>query len=437
MSEISFIHLSDIHFHKLSGNSVDIDTDLRNAILTDIEYNAKDSIKNIQGILVGGDIAFAGQKQEYDHAKEFLKKMTEVLGIDEKSIYCVPGNHDVSQQVSKECISVYTAQCNIDNAQSLDQAEAILQKHITDTASPNLLFKTLEGYNEFAAAYGCNIDSENPFWTTCFTLDCGMKLKIRGMNSCIISNQDDHKEKDKIRYMFINQSQIPSYEKDVIWMGLCHHPVEFWKFFQDVKGKLDKRVEIQLYGHKHEQTVDKNNDRLLISAGATHPTRGRDWNPRYNWISFECVRLPENKDRYIEVKTYPRVLSTDRDRFVKDRANCDQEKPYFIYRLNVDKKRRESLCDRNQYIESVDDQKKIGSCDLIVDGIKKEITYNFFELSYVQQSEILANLDLLKEEYEGRRYINVIREILDDAKNKECLAKFYEMVKEKAKCRRN
>lgn len=28
MSEISFIHLSDIHFHKLSGNSVDIDTDV-------------------------------------------------------------------------------------------------------------------------------------------------------------------------------------------------------------------------------------------------------------------------------------------------------------------------------------------------------------------------------------------------------------------------
>ncbi len=33
MSEIAFIHLSDIHFHKSSGNSADIDADLRNSIL--------------------------------------------------------------------------------------------------------------------------------------------------------------------------------------------------------------------------------------------------------------------------------------------------------------------------------------------------------------------------------------------------------------------
>ena len=54
--EISFIHLSDIHFRKTSGSSVDIDADLRNAILTDIKINAKSILKNVKGILVGGDI---------------------------------------------------------------------------------------------------------------------------------------------------------------------------------------------------------------------------------------------------------------------------------------------------------------------------------------------------------------------------------------------
>lgn len=87
--EISFIHLSDIHFRKTSGSSVDIDADLRNAILTDIKINAKSILKNVKGILVGGDIAFAGQKKEYDFAREFLKEMTEQLGIDEKNVYCV------------------------------------------------------------------------------------------------------------------------------------------------------------------------------------------------------------------------------------------------------------------------------------------------------------------------------------------------------------
>lgn len=38
--EISFVHLSDIHFRKTSGSSVDIDADLRNAILTDVKTKA-------------------------------------------------------------------------------------------------------------------------------------------------------------------------------------------------------------------------------------------------------------------------------------------------------------------------------------------------------------------------------------------------------------
>lgn len=38
MGEISFIHLSDIHFRKTSGNSSDIDDDLKQAVLTDIKY---------------------------------------------------------------------------------------------------------------------------------------------------------------------------------------------------------------------------------------------------------------------------------------------------------------------------------------------------------------------------------------------------------------
>ena len=59
MGKISFIHLSDIHFRKTSGNSSDIDDDLRQAVLTDIQYNAKENLENIRGVLLSGDIAFA------------------------------------------------------------------------------------------------------------------------------------------------------------------------------------------------------------------------------------------------------------------------------------------------------------------------------------------------------------------------------------------
>ena len=116
--------------------------------------------------------------------------------------------------------------------------------------------------------------------------------------------------------MIIGQRQLPFYEDNVIWMSLCHHPLEFWKFADTLQPRLDKRIDIQLYGHKHEQAIDANSERLVISAGATHPTRGKDWNPRYNWISFECIK--KENDRFLSVKTFPRILSEDRDKFEMD-----------------------------------------------------------------------------------------------------------------------
>lgn len=62
MKQIAFIHLSDIHFTGSSGNSYDIDANLRNAVITDLQYNLLDNIEHVQGILLGGDIAFSGQE---------------------------------------------------------------------------------------------------------------------------------------------------------------------------------------------------------------------------------------------------------------------------------------------------------------------------------------------------------------------------------------
>ena len=70
MSSISFVHLSDIHFVKSSNNSADIDRELRDAIITDLDVNAKNTLENVSGILVSGDIAFSGAKAEYEKAKE-------------------------------------------------------------------------------------------------------------------------------------------------------------------------------------------------------------------------------------------------------------------------------------------------------------------------------------------------------------------------------
>lgn len=426
MCEISFIHLSDIHFKTSSGNSYDIDSDLRNAILIDVKNNLLRSINRIEGVLLGGDIAFAGQKEEYGIANEFLGELAECLGMKNCDIFCVPGNHDVNQNISRKSRSIYTAQCDIDSAQSMDEADRIIEKYMLDQIAPDLLFKTIEEYNIFAEPYGCNIASNKPIWEKYFDLDNCMKLKIVGLNSCIISNQDDHKNGMENRKMVIGQSQIPHYDKNsdnVVCVSLCHHPTEFWKFIDLMKDRLDKRVDIQLYGHKYEQAISKNNERLVINAGATQPTRGSDWKPRYNWISFQSFY--RGGDRYIRVKTYPRVLSKDRDCFVPDKENCDDDKNYFVYELNIDDKRRRNLCDYNT------DSMRIHEKNLLIDGAPKDMIYDFLELSDVQRFQLLSELQLYREEYGGKRPTQIVDSVLEDAKKANCLDKFHMLIRTK------
>lgn len=427
---ISFIHLSDIHFCKSSGTSVDIDADLRNAVLTDIKYNATENLQDVIGILVGGDVAFSAQNNQYQQAKNFLKEMTDCLGINEKNIYCVPGNHDVNQAIIKESTVIQNIQSEIENAGTLDAADNLLEKYITDPVTPNLLFNPFEEYNNFAAQYGCNIYDEKPVWTEEFLLNYGMKLKLRGMNSCVISSHKDHLKDhtyDSVRKMIVGQYQLPKYEEDVTWVTICHHPVEFWKFVDEIQSRLDKRVDIQLYGHMHQQAIDASPERLVINAGATQPTRGNDWSPRYNWISFDCEKIDE--DRLIKVKVFPRVLSKDRDRFECDFENCSENTNYFAYTLNIDEKRRKNLQDNEKGVKQT--YKKEIDNQIIPQGIAKEIVYNFFQLSYIHQSEVLTELKLFRNEYAGKRYMDLIETIIEDAKDRNCLNQMDSLIKKK------
>lgn len=424
MKEISFIHLSDIHFSKFSGNPADIDEDIRNAILTDLRINAQPALSNVKGILLGGDIAYMGLKKEYENACSFLRNISQILKIDEKSVYCVPGNHDVNQQRIKESRSIYSAQSEIESAKTLDSADKILEAYTLDEANPNLLYTALEQYNNFAARYNCNINSQKPIWIEEFGLEHGMSLKICGMNSCLISSHEDHKVPGIVRKMFINQTQIPPYEEGVAWVSLCHHPIDLWLFGEELQGKFDKRADIQLFGHKHEEVLDDKDERLRITAGAAHPVRGKDWNPRYNWISFKCIK--NNKDRCLEVKIYPRVLSKDRDRFIADLENCPKD-IFCKYTINIDGKRRKNLqdvkCVEKEGAMNVDRNTRI------MQNTEKEIVYYFFDLSYIRQTEILYKLNLFKDEYAGKEYIDIIEDILDNARVHNCMEQFEKLVK--------
>ena len=98
--------------------------------------------------------------------------------------------------------------------------------------------------------------------------------------------------------------------------------------------------------------------------------------------------------------------------------------------MNIDQKRRKNLRDIDVKEQS-SEKKVLESQSKASKNMKRELVYWFFELSFVQQSQVLSSLDLLRDEYDGKRYIDVIESILKDAQDKKCLDEFYSKVKDK------
>jgi len=430
MKKISFIHLSDIHFRKESNSIGDIDKDLRESILYDIKHYAIDNLENIQGVLIGGDIAFSGSEKEYEEAQKFIGELVSLLNIREYDVYCVPGNHDVNRNTIEELSTIYEDQCKIDQQATIDEADKIYAQLISRQKYPNLLFDPLEEYNEFAGKYQCDLSAVRPYWDKMFCVDDGFKIYIRGINSCLISNKDDKKYENDFRPMYVGQSQIPSKYDDALSIILCHHPIECWKFKDELTSRINKRADIQLYGHKHMQTVDFSNKRLVLSAGAVHPVRGKNWIPRYNWLSLEHKII--EKDNIVEITVYPRILAKDRNGFVPEIDNGTGEM-YIKYTLNITEKRKEQdyfLNMTNQQCKDKEDDVKIEQeeSEFVNTVDKRKLIYMFFSLAFPEQTKILSELELLEETDKRKRYRDIFGDILNKAIERGILQDFYEMI---------
>ncbi|MCK4585841.1 MAG: metallophosphoesterase [Gammaproteobacteria bacterium] len=95
------IHLSDIHFRKDEvGTSMDPNAHIRSELLRDAEIMCKKLNSVPEAILITGDLTYAGEPEEYAFAITWLEEFCEKCGTDLKSIFIVPGNHDVVRKIA-------------------------------------------------------------------------------------------------------------------------------------------------------------------------------------------------------------------------------------------------------------------------------------------------------------------------------------------------
>ena len=262
---------------------------------------------------------------------------------------------------------------------------------------------------------------EKPYWKKSMELDDGFILSLWGINSTIISNSDDHKEKDVERKMRISRMQIPKREANTVYMTLCHHPTECWNDpDNELAHIINKRSVIQLYGHKHLQTIEKKDNTIIIGSGAAHPSRREpDWIPRYNWITINLVN--DNSIRYLEVKIYPRIWNDDK--FICDDSNCVEEAGkkmnYSYYKLAIS----DSVSYTNNTLTHVQSD--------IVDepSWKRPFVYSFINLPTVTRQSILEMFELFSlEDDEGKKHSEMLLDIISRAETKQCVQALIETV---------
>lgn len=425
---ISFIHLSDIHFTKYSGDQYDVDSDLRNEIEIDIEQNAKPTLENVKGILVCGDIAFSGLEKEYEVAKGFLNRICNTFGISEISVFCVPGNHDVDQSVPKSSSMLSLLQKDIESGHTSVEIDEKLSMHFRDNAAKEIIFDHIKTYNtKFAGQYGCNINADNPCWFQDISLDDNSILRIFGMNSTIISSADDHFDTTKERLMIIGEYQIPRRQNGVTYLTLCHHPPTCWKDPEDsYKRKINRRAAIQLYGHKHIQNITYEENTLVIGSGATHPSRrSEDWIPRYNWLSLNIDS--SSMKNILKIKIYPRIFDKESFKFVSDRPTGDVD--YIEYSLTLGPGKDNG--GKEEVIESALITDQHSDSDTSVDI--KTLIYRFMNLSFITRTSILTKLALLDEKDEGTNHVDILRKVVLKAKESGILEDFWTEVNKHSK----
>jgi predicted phosphodiesterase len=310
---LTFLHLSDIHFVRgFSGVSAyDVDEVVRNELVRDAK-RLLPTLGSLDGILVTGDIAFAGKAEEYEIALKWLAEVSGALGCEPEYVWCVPGNHDVDQSILRTHTSLSPTHKEIRTSQNLDKT---IRTHLESESTGPLLFSTLHNYNEtFAARVGCVTTHKRPWWEEDLILNDGSVLRLRGLNSAIISGLEDDREKCKL---CLGSAQTEYKRSDgVAYMTLCHHPPDWLVDGDNVRVALRAYSKIQLFGHKHMHDIEQVNGSLWICSGAVHPVRTeKQWNPIYYFLSIKVEK--EERTRFLVVDVYRRIWDQGTRTFVR------------------------------------------------------------------------------------------------------------------------
>lgn len=298
-----FLHISDIHFK--APECLNPDTDPDRPVRTRLERHLATQIAKlgrVDAILIGGDVAFAGDPREYVEAMKWFAKLRTISGCKDGPMLVVPGNHDVDRVAVGKAMSTKNVHKIITDETDAWKRERMLRAQLGDPQTGAALLHGHTAYNDFAAPMQCQIYPGKIYWKQDLDLTPKVKLRIHGLTSTLLSGRDGDDDPRGALYVSPLQTALDPVP-DVVNMVMCHHPFDWLSDGDDVENALDRRATFQLFGHKHKQRVHREADFVRWGAGAVNPSRGeKQYEPGYNLVRIDLTG--SGAERQLAVETY-------------------------------------------------------------------------------------------------------------------------------------
>lgn len=308
-----FVHVSDIHFGQERDHSVHIHDDVKAQLIADAALVVASLPATIaQGILVTGDIAHSGKKEQYDAAGQWLDTLAEGIGCPKHRVQMVPGNHDLDR--SKLSIGGKHLLEHIRNGGAKEYEEVI--RNPSDRAT---LLARFSDYDRFCVGYGCALDEEARFATNLrIELAPNRWIRFVRLNSSLLCTGDEGEDVPELM-IGARQFLIPRHpgEENIV---LAHHPLHWYKDGKEVQTYIESRARVFITGHEHNPRVNvaKCNDGgevMMLAAGAAVPfVSNEEYRCTYNVIEFDWDEAQDS----LVVTMHPRAWSLENTRFEPD-----------------------------------------------------------------------------------------------------------------------
>ena len=275
----TWVHLADLH-HRAGGLRHGNEPRL---MLAELEHDVLRLVKKNwcpqpDAVFVSGDIAFSGGglDGEYEAAQRWLLHLSRSLSLSPKSVFVVPGNHDV-QRTEDRTPGVQRL------IRALRHGDLSFEQLLNDTQARQLFERRFAAYLHFAAKFAPqNFAQPTPgdglcFWSCPFSAR-GLSAQLVGLNTELLSSIEDNRNQPPLRSTPLSLNFFPSLKSAsdgncTIILG--HHPInEDWLAGEiPITEIVRNRSGIYLCGHSHGESniirYSLNNHEIIqISAGA-------------------------------------------------------------------------------------------------------------------------------------------------------------------------